>query len=136
MDSMALGEFTKQIAQQALLSATTKEPAPPPTPAQPQAENLAAVLLGQVNAMQKALKDDEELVITFQNGAERIRVMEIFTPARQMVVLSGTDAERNRARVICAMDALQLVCKVVKVPPGAQPARVALVTPKPKDSNG
>jgi hypothetical protein len=94
---MALGEFTKQIAQQALLSATTKDPAPAPPPAPPQTENLAAVLLGQVNAMQKALKDDEELLITFQNGAERIRVMEIFTPARQMAVLSGTDPE-GRAR--------------------------------------
>lgn len=134
---MALGEFTKQIAQQALLSATApKEQAPAPAAAPPpQAENPAAVLLGQVNAMQKALKDDEELVISFQNGAERIRVMEIFTPSRTMAVLSGTDSERSLARVISAMDALQLVCKVVKVAPGAKPARVALVTPKPKDSN-
>jgi hypothetical protein len=128
---MALGEFTKQIAQQALLSATAKEPAPPPATAQPQGENLAAVLLGQVNAMQKALKDDEELVVTFHNGAERIRVMEIFTPARQMAVLSGVDAERNTARVISAIDSLQLVCKVSKVAAGAKPVRVALVTPKP-----
>jgi hypothetical protein len=134
---MALGEFTKQIAQQALLSATAKEPAPPPQPAQqPQTENLAAVLLGQVNAMQKSLKDDEELLVTFHSGTERIRVMEIFTPARQMAVLSGVDAERNTARVISAIDSLQLVCKVSKVAPGAKPVRVALVTPKPKDSNG
>jgi hypothetical protein len=133
---MALGEFTKQIAQQALLSATTKEPAPPPPAAPPQGENLAAVLLGQINAMQRSLKDDEELVITYYNGAERIRVMEIFTPARQMAVLSGTDSDRNLSRVISAIDSLQLVCKVMKVAPGAKPARVALVTPKPKDSNG
>jgi hypothetical protein len=73
------------------------------------------------------------LLITFQNGAERIRVMEIFTPARQMAVLSGTDPERNMARVISAIDSLQLVCKVVKVAPGAKPLRVALVTPKPKE---
>jgi hypothetical protein len=135
---MALGELTKQIAQQALLSATTaKEPAPAPAaPAQAPAENLAAVLLGQINAMQRALKDDEELVVTYHNGAERIRVMEIFTPVRQMAVLSGTDGERNLARVIAAIDSLHLVCKVVKTAPGAKPARVALVTPKPKDSNG
>jgi hypothetical protein len=130
---MALGELTKQIAQQALLSATTaKEPAPPPAAAPP-AENLAAVLLGQVNAMQKALKDDEELLITFQSSGERIRVMEIFTPARQMAVLTGTDGERNLTRVIAAIDSLQLVCKVVKAAPGAKPVRVALVTPKPKE---
>jgi hypothetical protein len=132
---MALGEFTKQIAQQALLSATAKDPAPPPQPAQAQSENLAAVLLGQIHAMQKALKDDEELIVTFQTGAERIRVMEIFTPARQMAVLSGTDTQRNPARVISAIDSLQLVCKVAKVAEGAKPVRVALVTPKPKDSN-
>ena len=91
---MALGELTKQIAQQALLSATTKEPGPPP--AAPQAENPAAVLLGQVNGMQKALKDDEELIVTFQN----IRVMEIFAPSRHMAVLTGLDAERSVTRVI------------------------------------
>jgi hypothetical protein len=131
---MALGELTKQIAQQALLSATTaKEPAPPPPAAAPPAENLAAVLLGQINAMQKALKDDEELLITFHNAAERIRVMEIFTPARQMAVLTGMDAERNLTRIIASIDSLQLVCKVVKAAPGAKPVRVALVTPKPKE---
>jgi hypothetical protein len=130
---MALGEFTKQIAQQALLSATAKDPAPPSQAAPAQSENLAAVLLGQINAMQKALKDDEELIVTFQTGAERIRVMEIFTPARQMAVLSGTDTQRNPARVISAIDSLQLVCKVVKVAEGAKPVRVALVTPKPKE---
>src|SRR5947209_16772876 len=123
---MALGEFTKQIAQQALLSATTKDPAPAAAPV----ENPAAVLLGQINAMQKALKEDEELVITVQDGGERIRVMEIFTPSRQMVVLSGSGA-----RVICGIDALQLVCRVVKVVGGAKAARVSLVTPKPKDSS-
>jgi hypothetical protein len=132
---MALGELTKQIAQQALLSATTKEPAPPAAaPSQP--ENLAAVLLGQIHAMQKALKDDEELLLTVQSGGERIRVLEIFTPARQMVVLTGMDAERNLTRVIAGIDSLQLISKVVKAAPGAKPVRVALVTPKPKDSNG
>ena len=130
---MALGEFTKQIAQQALLSATAKDPAPPAQPAPAQPENLAAVLLGQINAMQKALKDDEELIVVFQTGDERIRVMEIFTPARQMAVLSGTDAQRNPARVITSIDSLQLVCKVMKAAPGAKPVRVSLVTPKPKE---
>ncbi len=125
---MALGELTKQIAQQALLSATSKEPAAAaPTPA---AENVPAVILGQVAAMQKALKEDEELVVTFQSGAERIRVMEIFTPSRQLVVLSGLDAERNVTRVISPVDALQLICKVMKAPAGTKPVRVGLVIPK------
>jgi len=124
---MALGEFTKQIAQQAIMSATTKEPA---APAPAQTENIGAVILGQVAAMQKALKEDEELVVTFQSGAERIRVMEIFTPSRHLAVLSGHDADRNVTRVISPVDALQLVCKVMKTPAGAKPARVGLVIPK------
>ena len=124
---MALGEFTKQIAQQALLSATTKDPAPP---APAQGENIGAVILGQVAAMQKALKEDEELVVTFQSGAERIRVTEIFTPSRHLAVLTGLDADRNVTRIISPADVLQLVCKVMKAPAGAKPIRVALVVPK------
>lgn len=128
---MALADLTKQLAQQALMSATTKEPAAPPPP-----DHVCSIILGQINAMQKALKEDEELVILFQNGAERIRVMEIFTPSRQVAVLSGTDPDRNLTRIISAVESLQLVCKVMKVPAGAKPSRVALVTPKQKDSNG
>jgi hypothetical protein len=129
---MALGEFTKQIAQQAILSATTEKPAPP-APA-PQTENLTSAVLGQIHAMQKALKDDEELAVYCNAGADRIRVMEIFAPSRQLLVVSGTDPERNVTRIIAAVESLQLVCKVIKVAAGAKPARVALVTPKPKDS--
>jgi len=125
---MALGEFTKQIAQQALLTATSKEPAAPPSPQQ---ENAGAMVLGQLSAMQKALKEDEELVVWFQNGAERLRVMEVFVPSRQIVVLSGHDAERNLTRVISAIESLQLVCKVMKVASGAKAARVGLIAPKP-----
>ena len=122
---MALVDLTKQIAQQALLNATTKEPAGPPPP-----EHVGATILAQISAMQRALKDDEELVVLFQNGGERIRVMEIFTPSRQVAVLSGADADRNTTRVISAVGSLQLVCKVMKVAPGAKAVRVALVTPK------
>ncbi len=130
---MALGEFTKQIAQQAILSATTEKPAPPT--AAPQAENVSSAILGQVHAMQKALKEDEELVVYCSAGTDRIRVMEIFAPSRQLLVVSGTDAERNLTRIIAGVESLQLVCKVMKVAAGAKAMRVALVTPKPKDSN-
>ena len=124
---MAIGEFTKQIAQQAILSATSKDaPAPPAPPA----ENPSAVLLGQVAAMQKALKEDEELIVTCQG----IRVVEIFAPSRQMVVLTGHDSDRALTRIIAGVESLQLVCKVAKAHTGAKPLRVGLVTPKPKDS--
>ena len=125
---MALADFTKQLAQQALLSATSpaKEPAAPA-----QKESVGAVILAQINAMQKALKEDEELVVLFESGAEKIRVMEIFVPSWQVVVLKGVDADRNPVRVVSPAERLQLVCKVVKTPPGVKPARVGLIAPKP-----
>lgn len=127
---MALGEFTKQIAQQAILSATAQpkeQPAAPPAPV----DATGSAIIGQIAAMQKQLKDDEELVVTFQQGAERIRVMEIFLPSPQVVVLIGVDANRALTRVVSAAAALQLVCKTAKAAPGAKPVRVGLVTPKP-----
>jgi hypothetical protein len=124
---MALGEFTKQIAQQALLNATKEPPAPTPP-----VEHGGSVVLGQIAAMQKALKEDEELAVWYLAGAERVRVMEVFVPSREMIVLSGMDAERTLTRVICAIESAQLVCKVVKVQPGTKPARVGLIMPKAK----
>jgi hypothetical protein len=127
---MALADFTKQLAQQALLTATApaKEPA---APAPKEKESVCAVILAQIHAMQKALKEDEELVVLFEIGAEKIRVMEIFVPSWQVAVLKGLDADRNQARVISPAERLQLICKVVKAPPGVKPARVSLIAPKP-----
>jgi hypothetical protein len=134
---MALVELGKQLAQQALSDAIAgkdkeKEPA---TPVAAAAANTGLVIFGQVHAMQKALKEDEELVILFQSGVERIRVVEIFLPSAAVAVLTGTDANRNLTRVIAPVDSLQLLCKTMKAPAGAKPIRVNLVTPKPKDSN-
>ena len=125
---MALGDLTRQIAKEALLSATAPAPKEPAAPAG--AENLGAIIFGQIQAMQKALKEDEELVVWFGSGAERLRVMEIFLPSRQIAVLTGADVERSLTRVISPVAALQLTCKVGKVAPGAKPMRVNLVTPK------
>ena len=128
---MALIDLTKQLAQQAILSASQDPPAAPVPPP----DNTGSMILGQIQAMQKALKEDEELVVWFENGTEKIRVLEIFMPSWRLAVLSGQDADRNRTRVISPVDALQVVAKVMKVQPGAKPARVGLVTPKPKDSS-
>ena len=128
---MALGEFTKQIAQQALLSATAT---PKETPALP-ADPTAAAILAQIAAMQKQLKEDEELLVLFQQGPERIRLMEIYVPSPHLVVLIGLDANRALTRVVTAPAALQLICKTAKVAPGAKPMRVGLVNQRPKDSN-
>src|ERR1017187_6868319 len=124
---MALMDLTKQLAQQALLSAT-QEPAAAP-------ENRGAVMLGQIGAMQKALKDDEELAVFFHCGGGRIRVMEIYLPSPQVAGLRGVDANRAPARVVSAVEALQLVTRTGKVQPGAKALRVNLVMPKAKDSS-
>jgi hypothetical protein len=126
---MALGEFTKQLAQQALLSATTKEPpAKEPAPAAP-ADTVGATILAQIFAMQKALKEDEELALYFQNGPDAIRVLEIFLPTPRVAVLKGAD-QSGFARVIAPVETLLLVARVQKAKPGAKPQRVALVIPK------
>jgi hypothetical protein len=127
MGIMALGELTKQIAQQAILSATSKEPAPPPQP-----DSVAALMLGQLQAMQKALKEEEELVVLYQSGGEKVRVLEITAVSGQLAVLTGPDHERNRTRVLAPFDTLQLICKVYKVAAGAKALRVSL-SPKPKE---
>lgn len=132
---MALVELGKQLAQQALSDAIVgKEKEKEPAAAAP-APGTGLVIFGQVHAMQKALKEDEELVVLFQSGVERIRVMEIFLPSPAVAVLTGTDANRNLTRVIAPVDSLQLLCKTMKAPAGAKPIRVNLVTPKAKDSS-
>ena len=97
---MAFVDITKQLAQQAIQSAIQDPPAAPAT------DNPGAVMLNQIGAMQKALKDDEELVIYLQSGVEKIRVMEIFLPSAQVAVLTGIDANRVIARVVSAVAAL------------------------------
>lgn len=128
---MPLGEFTKQIAQQALLSATAAPKDAPVAPPDP----TASAILAQIAAMQKQLKDDEELIVLFHQGPERIRILEILLPSPHVMVLIGLDSNRALTRVVCAPAALQLVCKVAKTAPGAKPVRVGLITQKPKDSN-
>ena len=125
---MALGEFTKQLAQQAILTATKAQA--PPAATSP-ADGPGPVILAQIGAIQKALKEGEELALTFQSGSERVRVMEIYFPSWGVAVLSGVDAERGFVRVVAAAGSLQLSARAVKTQPGAKPARIALVPPKP-----
>lgn len=135
---MALGSLTKQIAQQALLdslrpadAAQVSESIKTARPAAVAGENVCAVMLGQIQAMQKALKEDEELVVLLHNGLETIRVLEVYVPSWAVAVLTGIDTERNVTRVIAPADNLQLICKVMKTQPGAKPVKVALIAPKP-----
>jgi hypothetical protein len=131
---MALVDLTKQLAQQAILSATSgpkSQPAAAPVAAPP---DTGPVFLAQIQAMQKAIREDEELVVTWAGGGERLRVMEIFLPSPRVAVLSGVDGNRQTARVVSAVEALQVLCRVVKAPPGAKPVRIGVVMAKPKDA--
>ena len=124
---MALGELTKQLAQQALVEAfpaRTGAPAP--------ADNPGATILGQIQAMQNALKEDQELVVQVEAGAELIRVLEFFVPSWRVFVLTGIDSNKNVTRVVSPIESTQLICRVVKVLPSAKPMRIAFITPKPK----
>jgi hypothetical protein len=129
---MAFVDLTKQLAKEALLSAADKATTPAPA-AGP--ESAGAMIFSQIGAMQKALKEDEELQVFLQTGAERIRVMEIFAPSWQVAVVTGIESDRSLARVVSPFAALQLICKTVKPPAGTKSSRVALIIPKPKDSS-
>jgi hypothetical protein len=124
---MAIGEFTKQLAQQALLNVTKEQPK---ETSAPEGENIAATIVAQLNAMQKALKEDEELMVFFHGGAERIRVMEVYLPTWRVAVLKGISQDRVLTRAISPIESLQLVVRVGKTQPGAKPARLNVVTPK------
>ena len=125
---MALGDLAK-LASEALLSSPEPAAAPSPQPL----DNLGAQILAEIAAMQRALKEDEELVVSFHGSAEKIRVTQIFLPTPKLAVLTGFDTDRTLTRVVTPVEALQLVAKPAKVAPGGKPLRVGLAAPKPKE---
>src|SRR5579862_5538438 len=117
---MSLGTIGKTLAGQAL-EATKKNVidsivGPEPAKPAPPAESVGAIILGQIQAMQRPLRDDQELLVMWQS----LRVTEIFVPTQQVLVLSGLEVQQNLTRVIAPAESLQLVCKVVKVAEGAK----------------
>jgi hypothetical protein len=145
---MAFGDITKQVVQQALKApvkdvldslrpsdaAQVSEAAKGSRAAAGTGDNVCAVILAQIQAMQKALKDDEELLVLLHNGLETMRVMEIYVPSWSVAVLTGIDSERNLTRVISPAEHLELICKVMKVQPGGKAVKVALIAPKPPNA--
>ena len=67
-------------------------------------------------------------------AGETIRVLECFFPSWQVAVLTGTNKDRTVTRVIAPVDALQLVCRVAKAPPGVKPVPITFVTPRTKSA--
>jgi hypothetical protein len=119
VDSLRPSEVSK-IAE----SLTGDKPAAAP------GESIAALILGQVAAMQKALKDDEELVVLASAAVETLRVLEIYAPSPRLLVVTGIDSQRTVTRVIAPADSLQLVCKVMKAQEQSRPVRIRLIAPK------
>jgi len=124
---MAFGEIAKQLAQQALSDQIAPKSS---TPAQ--LDSVGAIMVGQIQAMQKACKEDEELVVLFRSGSETVRVLEFIVPAWKVLVLAGVDEAKNTTRVVSTPESVQLVCKVMKVQPPGRPARLGFRLPKPK----
>jgi len=138
---MTLGNIGKAIANQAIDSAKSSvmdavrpsDPAKAPeTKIAPASPDTGAIIVGQIQAMQRPLKEDQELAVTFRAGNEMLRVTEIFVPNSQVLVFAGLDAEGRVTRVISPADASQVVCKVMQVAAGASPVRVNVLTPKPQ----
>lgn len=124
---MAFSEIAKQLASQALADQIAPKPS---TPAQP--DGAGAIMLGQIQAMQKACKEDEELMVLFRSGPETVRVLEFIVPSWKVLVLAGVDEAKNTTRVVSTPESVQLVCKVLKVQPPGKPVRLGFRLPKPK----
>lgn len=95
-------------------------------------ENISATILGQIQAMQKACREDQELVVICASGVETLRVLEFYAPTPQVLVMNGIDTNRNVTRVVAPVESVQLVCKVLPVQEGGKAARVSFAVVKPK----
>lgn len=143
---MGIGEITKQLAGQAIRSSTRDmlDSLRPPElasitdaiagtkPNQPPAssDNVGGTILGQIQAMQKALKDDEELMVLCSAGVDTLRVLEIFLPTWRVMVLAGIDTDKVITRLVLPVEQVQLTCKVMKSPPDAKASRIRIIAPK------
>jgi hypothetical protein len=131
---MNLGSIGKALANQAIESTKSSvldavnPPAPKPAPPPP--TDTGATILGQIQAMQRPLAQDQELLVTLRAGDETLRVTEIYVPNMNVLVFAGTDGAGNVTRLISPVNAAQVLCKIVGVSSGANPVRVNILTPK------
>ena len=129
---VGFGQLTKQLAQQAIGNQVKDavEGIVPDASAPAPIETISSIMLGEVQAMQKGLREDQELVVTCTIGSEVLRVREIYVRSPQVAVLSGTVLDNALTRVICPFESMVLVCKPTPVAAGATAVRVRIVTPK------
>ncbi len=142
---MTIGSIGKTLANQAIDTAknsvmdAVRTPAPSkPAEAKPvtASPDPGAAIVAQIQAMQRPLREDQELAVEFRAGNEMLRVSEIFVPGPEVLVFAGLDAAGNITRVISPVNAAQVVCRILKVAPGATPVRVNVLTPRPQPKPG
>jgi hypothetical protein len=142
---MTIGSLGKTLASQAIESTknsvmdAVRTPAPAkPAEAKPVAAtpDTGAAVVAQIQAMQRPLKEDQELAVLVRAGDEMLRVNEIFVPNAEVLVFAGVDSQGNITRVISPVNAAQVVCRILKVAPGAMPSRVNVLTPRPQPKPG
>jgi hypothetical protein len=135
---MNLGSIGKALANQAMENTknTVLDAVRTPDPhkatsaeARP-AIDTGSTILGQIQAMQRPLSHEQELLVTLRAGDEMLRVTEIFVPNTHVLVFAGTDAAGDVTRLITPVETAHVVCKIVKVAPGVNPVRVNILTPK------
>jgi len=146
---MTIGSLGKVLANQALESTkntvldAVRTP-PPAKPAESKPSELrptaladtGAAIVGQIQAMQRPLKEDQELAVLFRAGDEMLRVTEIFVPNTEVLVFAGMDSQGNVTRVISPVGAAQVVCRILPVAPGTTASRVNVLTPRPQPKPG
>jgi len=117
--SMTIGSIGKTLANQAIDSAknsvldAVRTPAPAkaaeakPAAATP---DTGTVIVAQIQAMQKPLREDQELAVEFRAGNETLRVTEIFVPNPEVLVFAGWMRREYHARYFageCGTGSLQ-----------------------------
>jgi len=100
------------------------------------APDIGAIVLGQIQAMQRPLGEDRELQVSLSAAQDVLLVHEIFVPHGAVLVFSGLDPEGNVMRVILPADHVQLVCKIVPVMPGHPARRINIIQPKTRAAEG
>src|SRR4051812_25724569 len=119
---MNLGALTKELAKQAIgdrvkdvvdslrpsdLAAVAEGTSSAAKAAAPADPSIGNIIVGQLQAMQGALKEDQELVVLCNTGLETLRVFEVFVPAWKVAVLTGVDANKVVTRIISPIETLQ-----------------------------
>ena len=123
-------DTAKSTMLDAVQGTPAKPPATAPAASAPPAD-IGSVILGQLQGMQKSLREDQELVIQFRSGEDVLRIVEIFVPSPQVFVLIGNDGQQRLTRIVAPAATVQLTCKVLQVVPGGTPVRLKIMTPAP-----